>query len=323
MTAMHDLAVQLFGKCRVFRDGKVVGDLHSGKTQGLFCFLLIHRSRIHSRETLASLHWGNTSTVQSRKYLRTTLWQLRTALKEPEQGGLLLIEPDSVRINPAVSFSLDVEEFEQAYLTSKQLSGQALSQMQLELLRKAADLYRGDLLEGCYQDWCLHERERLQNMYLLVLDKLLASCEKHGNCEQGWSYGARILQSDPACERTHQRLMRLYYGAGDQAGAVRQYERCVTALKQEVGVEPSRQTLELYQQICADKPPNNSNFNGPVPSPVSAFPCASQRVVRLQNMRQTLSSLQRQIKEDIRTLDKALDSGQSRKASRLARRFSA
>ena len=40
-------------------------------------------------------------------------------------------------------------------------------------------VYRGDLLEGCYQDWCLFERERLQNAYLAMLDKLMVRC--HGD----------------------------------------------------------------------------------------------------------------------------------------------
>ena len=36
-------------------------------------------------------------------------------------------------------------------------------------------LYRGDLLTGWYQDWCLIERERYQCMFVSLLDKLMAS----------------------------------------------------------------------------------------------------------------------------------------------------
>ena len=28
-------------------------------------------------------------------------------------------------------------------------------------LEDAVSLYQGDLLEGCYEDWCIYERERL------------------------------------------------------------------------------------------------------------------------------------------------------------------
>jgi len=40
-------------------------------------------------------------------------------------------------------------------------------------LQEAVRLSYADLLEGWYQDWCLYERERLQNIYLLILDKLM------------------------------------------------------------------------------------------------------------------------------------------------------
>ncbi len=63
------------------------------------------------------------------------------------------------------------------------------------------DLYRGDLLEGWYQEWCLFERERLQNAYMLMLDKLMGYCEAHSEYEQGLVYGDLILRLDHASER--------------------------------------------------------------------------------------------------------------------------
>jgi DNA-binding SARP family transcriptional activator len=65
-------------------------------------------------------------------------------------------------------------------------------------------------------------------------------------------YATRILKCDRACEVAHQRLMRIRYQAGDRAGALRQYERCASALKEELGVQPSEQTRQLYRQICGD-----------------------------------------------------------------------
>ena len=63
-----------------------------------------------------------------------------------------------------------------------------------------------------------------------------------------------MLREDRARERTHRRLMRLYYLAGDRTGALRQYERCAAALRQELDVEPSRRTSELERRIRRDDP---------------------------------------------------------------------
>ncbi|NIN69138.1 MAG: hypothetical protein GTO63_31510, partial [Anaerolineae bacterium] len=81
---------------------------------------------------------------------------------------------------------------------------------------------------------CLYERERLQNMYLAILDKLVSYSEVQGAYEAGLGYGSRILSYDGARERTHRRLMRLYYLAGDRTAALRQYDSCVEALRREL-----------------------------------------------------------------------------------------
>ena len=65
---------------------------------------------------------------------------------------------------------------------------------------------------GWYEDWCLSEHERLQNMYLKMLDKLMGYCEAHGQVNSGLAYGEQVLRYDRASERTYQRMMRLYAG---------------------------------------------------------------------------------------------------------------
>jgi DNA-binding SARP family transcriptional activator len=44
--------------------------------------------------------------------------------------------------------------------------------------------------------------------------------------------------------------MRLHQLAGNRTGALRQFERCRTALDEELGVGPGRLTRSLYEEIC-------------------------------------------------------------------------
>ena len=44
-------------------------------------------------------------------------------------------------------------------------------------------------------------------------------------------------------------LMRLHVLNGDRATALRIYHTCVTLLQQELGVEPSAETQQLYQRL--------------------------------------------------------------------------
>jgi len=110
------ISIRVFGKLSVEQGGRTLEGLHAGKPLELFCYLLLHRDRFHSREALASLLWGNFTTVQSKKYLRQVLWQLQTLFYNGGgSGDVLLVTRDSVRFNSASGTWLDVAVFEKAY----------------------------------------------------------------------------------------------------------------------------------------------------------------------------------------------------------------
>ena len=251
---MAPLRITLFGKLDVREGEQPVGGLEATKTQELLAYLLLYRERAHAREKLAALLWEDSSPAQSKSYLRQTLWQLQSGLGE--DVSLLLVDSQWLQIDGAAPLWLDVDQFERAYAQARGVHGAALSAEQADALRAGIALYGGDLLESWYQEWCLFERERLQNLYLAMLEKLLGYCEAHGESDDGVGYAACILRCDPAHERTYRRLMRLHALAGDRTLALRAYERCAAALARELGVAPARSTVALWEQIRADRFPD-------------------------------------------------------------------
>ena len=77
---MSVLQVSLFGQLCVECQTRSINGFDSCKTQELFSYLLIHRDRAHSRDSLAALLWQDNSIAQARSYLRKTLWQLHNVL---------------------------------------------------------------------------------------------------------------------------------------------------------------------------------------------------------------------------------------------------
>ena len=306
---MNTLHIRLFRKFQAELDGRALRELDALKVQELLCYLLLNRDRPYHREALAGLLWGDNTTAQSKKYLRQALWQLQLAFGsggERPPAGPLAIDPDWVSIVSTPDWWLDVQAFDEAMTRVRRIPGQALEPAQVAALEEAVQLYRGDLLEGWYQDWCLYQRERLQNSYLDLLDKLMAYCEAHQQYEAGTEYGDRILHCDRAHERTHWRLMRLRYLAGDRAGALRQYERCVAALEQELGVKPSQRTVALCEQIRADIVvdlafPNDARSE-PQPPSATLLPMLE----RLKSLQATLNSLQYQVDQELQALEEVL-----------------
>ncbi|WP_405956566.1 AAA family ATPase [Streptomyces phaeochromogenes] len=254
---VHGIQVRLLGEVELQRGGQPVA-APPGKALELLCYLLVHRDRVHTREVISELLWPDTEPGAARKYLRQTLWRLNTAMQDRsnehgEADELVVIDPHSIRINPAAACWLDVDAFEESYAAVRDTPGHALSDDQAQALEYALDLYRGDLLATWYHDWCGHERDRLRHAHLAMLDQLMGHCEARGLYAKGVGFGQAVLRHDAAREHTHRQLMRLHYAAGDRTAALRQYKQCTSVVDQEFGVRPSSDTTVLYEHIRADR----------------------------------------------------------------------
>ena len=306
----------MFGKFTAHHDAGLLTGLEATKDQELLSYLLIHRDRPHSREALASLLWADTSTEKSKKYLRQALWHLHAALNcdNGNVSEVLMVDHDWLSLNPCSNLWTDVADFERAFAAAEGIPGRQLDAGKALGLKDAVTLYNDDLLPGYYQDWVLFERERLQNMYLLMLDKLIVYLQFRGEYEVAQGYGATILRYDPARERTHRQLMHLYSLAGDRTSALRQFERCAHALNQELGVKPERKTVELYERIKSDQ----IVYNEPASDPPQNS--ASHDILnRLKQLQTIVSGVQRRIQRDITAVEGVLQSETSKSRHKTSR----
>ena len=220
--------------------------LSTRKAQALLAFLALPLGRSHSREKLASFLWGSGPEPQARQGLRQSLFTLRKAV--PAEPPLLLIDGDTVALNP-VSVDVDVVEFERQVAEGSPTA-----------LDRAVALYRGDLLEGFalqeapFEEWLVAERERLRELALEALAKLLRHQRATGATEAAVQTAIRLLALDPLQESVHRAVMRLYTQLGRRASALRQYQVCLGVLQRELGVEPEETTKQLYQEILRQRP---------------------------------------------------------------------
>ena len=305
---MSSIKVSLFGKFDIAY-GEKKTCIRARKVQELLIYLLIFRNRPQPRESLSEILWADQPSITSKKNLRQTLWHLQSAFKEFRNTARLelLIEDGWIHIRLPENFWLDTAEFEQVFERVNQKPARDLSAEEFEAMQYAASLYKADLLEGWYQDWCIFERERFQMMNLLLLDKLVQYCEIHQKYDVGLVYGWQILRHDHAYERAHRQLMRLYAMAGNRTQALHQYQRCVNALRAELGVEPSARTRQLYEKIQAD------TFLPPTPRDKGASkkdeldPVLQDMVVRLEEFSRTLKKIDSHVQEEIAALQHMLE----------------
>lgn len=253
---MTSLQVHLLGQFRMRSADEYVVELESRKVQDFLGFLLLNHRQPCRRESLAELFWGDAPFNHSKKYLRQALWKIQSALGADLSGtekALLLVDAEWVQVNPEASWWLDVRELEATFERVRGKPGDSLSQQEANDLKRAAQLYQGELLEGCYQDWCLLERQRIRFIYHAILDKVIHWSEANGDYETGVGYAALILRDDGARERTHRQLMRMYYLLGNRTEALRQYQLCADVLAHELNIRPGRETERLHELIQEDQ----------------------------------------------------------------------
>ncbi|MDQ7029938.1 MAG: BTAD domain-containing putative transcriptional regulator [Ardenticatenia bacterium] len=136
-------------------------------------------------------------------------------------------------------------------------------------LSEAVTLYRGDFLEDIYDDWALLERERLRELYLRALERLITLHKQQGNYEGALTYAQRLATADPLRETAHRELMRLYHLLGRDHAALEQYATLRQLLADELGLEPAAAaTTALYHEIgAALKNADVPHLPTPSPSP--------------------------------------------------------
>lgn len=222
----------------------------SHKAQDLLFCLALAAGQAQKRDRLAEQLWPQQAPGKGRRSLATALWRVGKTLEAfgAQRHAYLRADRDTVVFDAQASYHFDVESFERCAAIGLGRS-LPLDEAGRDALEQAGRLYRGDFLEGCYDDWCLVERERLQLFLLRVLKRLQQHCRLTEDYGQAILYGQRLIAIDPLQEDVHRELMRCYAAMGQRAAALRQFQHCRETLRRDLQVEPQEETWRLYQQI--------------------------------------------------------------------------
>ncbi len=255
---MSTLRIHIFGPIRVNSGSQTVGMKLIPTVRNLLAYILLNPHRSYPRDVLAGLTWGDRPAEQARNCLNTAIWRLRGIL-EPEgvpRGTYLTSGAEGeIGFNWDSDHWLDLEIFEDSARQAAAFPSDALPESQAHLLEESLQLYQAELLEGVYSDWAVRERERLRNLYLDCLSRLINYYKSRDDYEPAILFGQHILRLDPLREDINRELMRLLWLNGQRAQAVQQYETCRAVLENELGILPMPETRQLYEMILVDASP--------------------------------------------------------------------
>ena len=245
MQETPSLRVRLLGRFDLRLDDRQLGPIESARGRSLLASVLLHPDVAQSRQHLAFLLWPDSSEAQARTNLRNVLHTLRRA--DAGVDRILEVTPRTVQRRHDVPCWVDVAEFNAALAEAD--GADPRSDRMVAGLRSAVDLYAGDLLEGCYDEWLIDERERLRDRYVSALRRLTDALAERGEHAEAIRLGRELARCDSLHEDTYRLLMTMHQAAGDRAGAVRTYHECAATLQRELGVEPSPATQRAYAAL--------------------------------------------------------------------------
>jgi DNA-binding SARP family transcriptional activator len=254
----------------------------------LLAFLALEPDRRYPRDVVLGRLWGDRGETSARKALRNALWRLRGSLEEavepasgpdpptvpavpglvdaprrpgPGPGSALERAPEEPvfatgeQVGLGGGIQVDVADFRRAAAALPDHAAGILAPETVTALERAARLYRGNLLDGCYAPWVEAPREELRLVHLEVLEALVHHDRLTGRLARALWRGRELLRHDPMVERVHRELMLCHWLRGDRPRAVRCYRRCEAVLRCELELEPMPETRALLQRILDGRPP--------------------------------------------------------------------
>ena len=249
------------------------------KAEVLLAYLALSPGIRHPRERLINLLWSDRGEEQARNSLRQCLSAIKKSLGNAAD---LVLEVDrtTVRLIPGL-VEVDALEFERLAADSE-----------FESLSDAADLYRGEFLEGVSirdasaQEWLESERARFKRQYVEILANLGHTQLVSRDFKHAIRTAERLVVQDPLNESGWRLLMHAYHENGDRSHALQAYKRCQQVLRDELDIEPEIETLELRKQIAggAGKPRTKTTAAAAKPSELPASNDHSIAVLPFDNL---------------------------------------
>lgn len=204
------------------------------KAEALFYYLSVNKQA--TRDELVNLLWGELDEEKAKKNLRNTMYKIRKAFAMD-----IIISPQKhmVALNPDIEIETDVDGF-------------------LDHKNGQTTCYSGEFLQGFllkdgekFEEWMFHKRQYFKDIYVKRLYHKINDGFEKNDLHAIEQYADVLISMDELEEKPYRILMKLYMLQGSYQKAMEIYRRLSQILYKELGVLPSQETKDLFEEIVA------------------------------------------------------------------------
>jgi len=250
VTGMERFKVEIsvLGNPKIVYNNKDMTSKLSAKSLGILCY--IAASENINREKLAFMFWEESNEESAKYNLRYNVWSMNKIFKnENLENPLIISEGSRVCFNDEYEIVSDIDAFEILYSENERKAT-------IDRFNRMKGFYRGEFLEGVYlkgcfkfNDWVFFERENYQKKYIESLTRLLEIYKKEKNFIEGIMVLEELIRLNSLDEDLYVELIKLYLDMGDRTSAMKQYDRCIHILREELNISPKESTENLLKII--------------------------------------------------------------------------
>ncbi|HNR03190.1 MAG TPA: BTAD domain-containing putative transcriptional regulator [Anaerolineaceae bacterium] len=237
------LSIRGFGRMQVRLGNRLITnkDWKTHTVRDLFFFLLSHPEGV-TKEEIGAAFWPDADRDTVKLRFKNSIYRLRKAAGR----DCVAFDNEIYRFNRSIDYDYDVDTFMFELENARKAQG---SEEEIEHYRAAVASYHGPLLPKIDQEWVLIAREKQQTAFLNAAQTLINLYMKSGKYQQAAALANRALEEDNYNESVYRSAMMAYSAMDDRPAVARQFEKCKLVLKKELDIEPSPQTIKLYNSL--------------------------------------------------------------------------
>jgi DNA-binding SARP family transcriptional activator len=223
-------------------------DWRSKKALQIFKYLLIHKQRFVSSETLLDLFWSDDDD-NTRHALHNTIYNIRSTLYKafPQLKGesIIIFQDGSYTLDTKFKFWWDVEEFLSLLKTAETLEDNDA----LQLYKAAFELYNGPfLLDDVMYYWTDCLRNNLADRYREAIIRCSNIMLKTQKGHTAITLLKEAINDAPLNEALRGALMKALIAEGQIGQAIYEFIEIKTLLRDELGIDPGPSLMDVYKQ---------------------------------------------------------------------------
>jgi YVTN family beta-propeller protein len=252
------LKISLAGRVSISADGILLDEERLPGRQGrlVFAYLVSEQGRPVLRDELAEALWGDTPPARWEKALGVIASKLRALLGECGLDGAKALTSafGCYRLELPEGTWVDVAAAARGADAAEAALAAGHAAQAREEAGRAAAVARLPFLPGEDGAWAERKRRELADVLDRALDCLADACLRSGDASEAARWAQEAVSRQPFRESGYRRLMQAHAAAGNQAEALRAYERCRRLLAEELGAYPSPETESIYRSLLQSSP---------------------------------------------------------------------